>query len=237
MKRIIFLVTLIFTFSIYAQRLPVLTLNYETGARYQYDLLEEEEQDLLIFDSYNFNAGYIQILQPITKPLNFKFKFNYNLKNYDSASNVLENDTFVYQTGVDWQIIKNLKMELSFKYIKKTYDFASEKSIEGLSPFIEIRYSPVKFMHIGGNYNIIHENYINKERGDNIRNRINLWFEDRIIPKMNLRLRYRLENRDFIINPDKKTKDSFKHSFAATLKIDLNKNSSDKLKIEEEETD
>jgi hypothetical protein len=235
MKKIILLMFLCLAPALFAMQLPVITLNHEIGQRYQYDLFDEEVyQDYMSFDAYNFNSGYAQVQQAITKAMAFKVRFDYNIKDFE-GTNTLQNNAYVYQAGFGWEIIKNLDLDCGFRYTTRQYEFADVKDIEGLSPRLEVRYSPIRLMHLGANYSLVRENYINRERGDNWGNRVNVWYEQRIVPPVNLRLRGRIENRNFDVDPDARTKDSFKYSFAATLRIDLNKTGSKKMYIEESE--
>jgi hypothetical protein len=212
-----------------ALEFPVLTLNHEIGSRYEYDLFEDENLDYLTLDGYQFNRGYAQLSQAITKALSFKFNFNYNMKTYE-LTNTLDNNSFGYQAAIGWQIIKNLDMDIGFRYTTRDFLNSGTKDLEGMSPGLELRFTPVKLLHLGFNYNLFRENYLGSP-GDYLGNRFNIWYEHRIIPQVNIRLRYRIKNRDFDNNSPQRS-DSFKHSFAATVKIDLNKSKVIKLSVE-----
>jgi hypothetical protein len=181
MKKIILALVLLASPVLFALELPIITLNHEIGQRYQYDLFDEEiNQDYLSFDAYNFNSGYAQVQQAITKALAFKVRFDYNIKDFE-GTNTLQNNAYVYQAGLGWEIIKNLDLDCGFRYTTREYQYANVKDIEGLSPRMEIRYSPIKLMHLGANYSLVRENYINRERGDNWGNRVNVWYDHRSI--------------------------------------------------------
>ena len=200
--------------------IPILTLNHEVGSRYAIETFEEDDLAYIAYDGYTFNKGYAQINETISRVLAFKFKFYYNLKNYDTTTN-WNNKTFYYYPYFSWTLIKGMKLNLGFKWNTKNYVFGNSKNFEALLPGAEIRYNPIKYLHLGLKYSFISADYIHGD-GDYTGNRGSIWYEQRLIPQINLRVRYRIENRDYKIETSQR-QDSFKHSFAATMKIDLNK--------------
>lgn len=210
----------LFSVSAWAYNIPILTLNHEVGTRYEIENFEEEDFDYLTYDGYTFNKGYSQIQENFTKALAFKFKFYYNIKNYDHATN-LNNKAFTYYPYFSLKIVKNMKLNLGFKFGTKHYLLDTTKDLEGLYPNIEFRYNPIKYLHLGFRYGLMSTTYLRND-GDYVGNRGSLWYEQRIVPQVNFRMRYRIENRDYRVETSQR-KDSFKHSFAATIKIDLNK--------------
>lgn len=219
--------------------LPVITLRHESGQRYQYDLLGEDDDlfaswDEITFDGYTFHAGYGQVQQAILKGLEFKARFDYNLKNYDTASNRLENDAYAQQVWLTWEIVRNLKVSGQFRHTYRTYPYATEKDSEGFSPRVEVRWSPARLLHLGANYSLVREDYLRRANGDNWYHRANLWYEHRVLPPLHIRLRYRFEHRDFDVNPSANIRDSFRHAFSATARLDLN-NLRDRRRVRLEE--
>lgn len=229
MKKLFFLLFFGLLSSGIALELPVITLNNEFGNRYEYDLFDDENLDFLILDGYKFNRGYVQLSEAIAKSLSFKFNFNYNLKTYEQSTN-LDNNSYAYQAAIVWEIVKNLDLDVGFRYTTRDFISDNTKRLEGLSPGLELRFTPIKYLHLGLNYNVFKENYFGAP-SDYLGNRFNVWYEHRIIPQINLRLRYHIENRDFANNSPQR-QDSFKHSFSATMKIDLNKSGTAKLSAE-----
>jgi hypothetical protein len=220
MRKVLCFLVFLSAGAVFGVELPVVTLNHEIGSRYEYDFTEDENPDYIVLDGYNFNKGYAQVNQGITKALAFKFNFSYNLKNYELSTN-LDNNSFYYASSFGWEIVKNLDLDLGFKWVSREYRFDGSKNLEGMSPFLEVTYSPVKLLHFGANYNLVRENYLGGP-SDYFGNRFNLWYEHRIIPLVNLRLKYHFENRDFDSNSSQRV-DAFRHSISATVKIDLNK--------------
>lgn len=200
--------------------IPILTLNHEIGTRYQYAIFEDEDIDYLIPDGYNFNKGYVHVSEDISKSLSFGLNFDYSLRNYDLSTN-LNNNSFMYLGSFKWEIIKNLDLGLGFKWETRTYTKDGSRDIEGFSPLLNLGFSPKKLFHLGLDYNLLRKNALSYD-GDYFGNRFNIWYEQRIIPQMDIRLRYHFENRDYDANSAKYS-DSYKHSLMATVKIDLNK--------------
>ena len=114
-----------------------------------------------------------------------------------------------------------MKLNLGFKFNTKHYLLDNTKDLEGMYPNIELRYNPIKYLHFGVKYSFLSTDYLYSD-GDYIGNRASLWYEQRIVPQINFRVRYRIENRDYKIETSQRS-DSFKHSFSATVKIDLNR--------------
>lgn len=219
LKRICALL-LIISGSLIAMDIPVLTLNHEIGTRYEYALFEDQDLDYIIPDGYTFNKGYAHVSEAITKNLSFGLNFDYSLRNYDLSTN-LNNNSFTYLGSFKWEIIKNLNLDLGFKWESRDYTKDGSRNIEGFAPLLELGFSPKKLLHFGLDYSLLRKNALSYD-GDYFGNRFNLWYEHRIIPQMDLRLRYHIENRDYDANSAKYS-DSYKHSFMATVKIDLNK--------------
>jgi len=210
----------LFSVSAWAYNIPILALNHEVGTRYEIENFEEEDFDYLIYDGYTFNKGYAQVYENFNKALAFKFKFYYNIKNYDHATN-FDNHAFSYYPYFSIKLVKNMKLNLGVKFGTKHYLLDTTKDLEGLYPNIELRYNPIKYMHLGVRYGFLSTTYLDND-GDYAGNRGSLWYEQRIVPQVNFRMRYRIENRDYQVETSQR-KDSFKHSFSATVKIDLNK--------------
>lgn len=220
MKKYPGILLILFVSSSFAAKLPVITANYEAGTRFEYDLYEDEDYDYLTFDSYSFDKGYVQVSEALSKVLKFKFKWHYNLKSFEHSTN-LDNNSYSYTGSLGWEIIENLKVNLGFRWNYRNYLLGDSKDLEGMAPRLEVRYTPIKYLHVGFNYSLFQYNYIAND-GDYIGNRANVWYEQRIIPQINFRMRYRIENRDYAVGTALRS-DSFKHSFAATVKIDLNR--------------
>ena len=114
-----------------------------------------------------------------------------------------------------------MKLNLGFKFNTKHYLLDNSKESEGMYTNIEIRYNPIKYLHLGIKYSLLSTDYQSTD-GDYTCNRASPWYEQRIIPNINFRMRYRIENRDYKIETLQRS-DSFKYPFSATVKIDLNK--------------
>ncbi len=204
----------------FSANIPVLTINHETGTRYEYDPSENEDNDLQTYDSYQFNKGYAQFDEDLNKNLKLKYQIFYSFKNYELSTN-LDNATYTHKLGFGWKINKQLDMDFGFNFADRNFPQADLKNNHAYAPMLGISFDPTKKIKLGLTYNFIAQDY-DIVLGNYLGNRGALVYEHKIIPEVNLRLKYKIENRNFEVTSAQR-QDSFKQSFSATVKIDLNK--------------
>ncbi|MBU1077813.1 MAG: hypothetical protein KKH98_11010 [Spirochaetes bacterium] len=201
---------------------PVLTLNNETGERYAFLPLDDlSEDDFEIIDSYSFILGYYKLMQQITKTSKVNFKYSFNNKEYDQTQE-LNNNAGTFSFGLLYEILPKVTGDFNISYKEKNYIFESDKDYNTMSPGMEFKFKPIKEMLIGLKYVFLRTDYLNNAMNSK-GNRLLVYWQERFLKSaLYLRARYRLENRDYEETSSLR-KNSTKHAFSLTAKIDFNK--------------